>query len=322
MEGTSIIPFTLQKSILILGACGQIGTELTLALRDKYGNENIIASDIREGTDTSLSSGPFEILDATNYDALEDIVMHYEVEEVYLMAAMLSATAEKFPERAWSLNMNSLFNVLNLAKEKKIDKIFWPSSIAVFGTNTPKEKTPQHTLMEPSTVYGISKQTGERWCSYYHAKYGVDVRSVRFPGLISWKTQPGGGTTDYAIEIYVHAINKGSYTSFLNKGTKLPMMFMDDAIRAAIELMESDGSKLSIRSSYNLGAMSFAPEEIAKSIQAVLPSFTISYDPDFRQAIADSWPCSIDDSQARKDWGWKPEFDLKRTTTEMLENLS
>jgi nucleoside-diphosphate-sugar epimerase len=322
LEGTSIIPFTLQKSILIIGACGQIGTELTLALRDKYGNENVIASDIREGTDASLSSGPFEILDATNYDALEDIVMHYEIEEVYLMAAMLSATAEKFPERAWNLNMNSLFNVLNLAKEKKINKIFWPSSIAVFGTNTPKEKTPQHTLMEPSTVYGISKQTGERWCSYYHAKYGVDVRSVRFPGIISWKTQPGGGTTDYAVEIYVKAIEKGSYTSFLKKGTTLPMMFMDDAIRAAIELMESDGSKLSIRSSYNLGAMSFAPEEIAKSIQAVLPSFTTVYDPDFRQAIADSWPCSIDDSQARKDWGWKPEFDLKRTTAEMLKNLS
>ena len=321
MVGTSKIPIILQKSILILGACGQIGTELTLALRDRYGNENVIASDIREGADNSLSSGPFEILDATNYDALEDIVMHYEVEEVYLMAAMLSATAEKFPERAWSLNMNSLFNVLNLAKEKKIDKIFWPSSIAVFGTNTPKENTPQHTLMEPSTVYGISKQTGERWCSYYHAKYGVDVRSVRFPGLISWKTLPGGGTTDYAVEIYVKAIEKGSYTSFLKKGTKLPMMFMDDAIRAAIELMESDSAKLSIRSSYNLGGMSFAPEEIAKSILEVLPEFAISYDPDFRQAIADSWPCSIDDSQARKDWGWKPEFDLKRTTKEMLENL-
>ena len=311
----------MTKSILIIGACGQIGTELTLALREKYGDANVIASDIREGTDVLMKSGPFEILDATNYDALEDIVMHYEVEEVYLMAAMLSATAEKFPERAWTLNMNSLFNALNLAKDKKIDKLFWPSSIAVFGTNTPKEQTPQHTLMEPSTVYGISKQTGERWCAYYHSKYGVDVRSVRFPGLISWKTQPGGGTTDYAIEIYVKALEKGSYSCFLKKGTKLPMMFMDDAIRAAIELMESDGSKLSIRSSYNLGAMSFAPEEIAESIQAVIPTFTISYNPDFRQAIADSWPSSIDDSQARKDWGWSPEFDLTRTTAEMLENL-
>lgn len=311
----------MTKSILIIGACGQIGTELTLALREKYGDANVIASDIREGTDVLMKSGPFEILDATNYDALEDIVMHYEVEEVYLMAAMLSATAEKFPERAWTLNMNSLFNALNLAKDKKIDKLFWPSSIAVFGTNTPKEQTPQHTLMEPSTVYGISKQTGERWCAYYHSKYGVDVRSVRFPGLISWKTQPGGGTTDYAVEIYVKALEKGSYSCFLKKDTKLPMMFMDDAIRAAIELMESDGSKLSIRSSYNLGAMSFAPEEIAESIQAVIPTFTISYNPDFRQAIADSWPCSIDDSQARKDWGWSPEFDLTRTTAEMLENL-
>lgn len=311
----------MTKSILIIGACGQIGTELTLALREKYGDANVIASDIREGTEVLMKSGPFEILDATNYDALEDIVMHYEVEEVYLMAAMLSATAEKFPERAWTLNMNSLFNTLNLAKEKKIDKLFWPSSIAVFGSNTPKEQTPQHTLMEPSTVYGISKQTGERWCAYYHAKYGVDVRSVRFPGLISWKTQPGGGTTDYAVEIYVKALEKGSYSCFLKKGTKLPMMFMDDAIRAAIELMESDGAKLSIRSSYNLGAMSFAPEEIAESIQAVIPTFTISYNPDFRQAIADSWPSSIDDSQARKDWGWSPEFDLARTTAEMLENL-
>lgn len=268
-----------------------------------------------------MESGPFELIDATSYDAVEDVVMHYEVEEVYLMAAMLSATAEKFPERAWNLNMNSLFNVLNLAKEKKIDKLFWPSSIAVFGTNTPKYNTPQNTLMEPSTVYGISKQTGERWCSYYHAKYGVDVRSVRFPGLISWKTQPGGGTTDYAVEIYGQALKEGSYKCFLKEDTKLPMMFMDDAIRAAIELMESNDRNLTIRSSYNLAAMSFTPKEIAQSIREHLPNFSISYDPDFRQAIADSWPNSIDDSQARKDWGWKHHFDLKKTTTEMLKNL-
>ncbi|GGD48073.1 NAD-dependent epimerase/dehydratase family protein [Muriicola marianensis] len=311
----------MQKSILILGACGQIGTELTLELRKKFGNENVIASDIREGSESLMESGPFEILDATSYDAVEDTVMHYEVEEVYLMAAMLSATAEKFPERAWNLNMNSLFNVLNLAKEKKIDKIFWPSSIAVFGKNTPKENTPQHTLMEPSTVYGISKQTGERWCAYYHAKYGVDVRSVRFPGLISWKTQPGGGTTDYAVDIYIKALEEGKYTCFLKEDTTLPMMYMEDAIRASIELMESDGDKLSIRSSYNLGAMSFTPGEIARSIQAVVPGFKIDYEPDFRQAIADSWPGSIDDSQARKDWGWKPEFNLERTTEEMIREL-
>ncbi len=311
----------MQKSILILGACGQIGTELTLELRKKFGNEHVIASDIREGSESLMESGPFEILDATSYDAVEDTVMHYEVEEVYLMAAMLSATAEKFPERAWNLNMNSLFNVLNLAKEKKIDKIFWPSSIAVFGKNTPKENTPQHTLMEPSTVYGISKQTGERWCAYYYAKYGVDVRSVRFPGLISWKTQPGGGTTDYAVDIYIKALEEGRYTCFLKEDTMLPMMYMEDAIRASIELMESDGDKLSIRSSYNLGAMSFTPGEIARSISAVIPEFQIHYDPDFRQAIADSWPGSIDDSQARKDWGWKPEFNLERTTEEMIREL-
>ncbi|NNK20547.1 MAG: NAD-dependent epimerase/dehydratase family protein [Flavobacteriaceae bacterium] len=312
----------MQQSILILGACGQIGTELTLALRERYGNDNVIASDIREGSDSLMNSGPFEILDATSYDAVEEIVMHYEVSEVYLMAAMLSATAEKFPERAWNLNMNSLFNVLNLAKENKIDKIFWPSSIAVFGKNTPKENTPQHTLMEPSTVYGISKQTGERWCAYYNAKYGVDVRSVRYPGLISWKTQPGGGTTDYAVEIYLQALEKGTYNCFLKEDTALPMMFMDDAIRAAIELMECEGEKLSIRSSYNLGAMSFTPGEISGSIKNHLPEFSISYEPDFRQAIADSWPSSIDDSQARKDWGWQPEFDLEKTTAEMLKQLS
>ncbi len=311
----------MHKSILILGACGQIGTELTHALRAKYGNEQVVASDIREGNESLLSSGPFEIVDATSYDAIEEIVIHYDITEVYLMAAMLSATAEKFPERAWNLNMNSLFNVLNLAKEKKIEKIFWPSSIAVFGPNTPKENTPQHTLMEPTTVYGISKQTGERWCSYYHEKFGVDVRSVRFPGLISWKTQPGGGTTDYAIEIYVQAIKKGSYTCFLNQDTKLPMMYMDDAIRATIELMSSDAGNISIRSSYNLAAMSFSPKEITQSIQEHIPDFTCTYSPDFRQDIADSWPSSINDSKAQEDWGWKHKFNLSNTTKEMLGNL-
>lgn len=311
----------MAKSILILGACGQIGTELTMVLREKYGNDAVIASDIREGNESLVQSGPFELLDATNYEAIEDVVMHYEIEEVYLMAAMLSATAEKFPMRAWNLNMNSLFNVLNLAKEKKIDKIFWPSSIAIFGPNTPKNKTPQHTLMEPSTVYGISKQSGERWCEYYFNKFGVDVRSVRYPGLISWKTLPGGGTTDYAVEIYHKALEKETYNCFLSEGTKLPMMYMDDAIRATISLMEADTNKLTIRSSYNLGAMSFAPEEIAQSIKKRIPRFEIEYAPDFRQQIADSWPSSIDDSLAKKDWGWKPEFDLEKTTEEMLDNL-
>lgn len=311
----------MQKSILILGACGQIGTELTIALRKKYGNENVIASDIREGSDALMQSGPFELLDATSYDAIEDVVMHYEIEEVYLMAAMLSATAEKFPMRAWNLNMNSLFNVLNLAKEKKIGKIFWPSSIAVFGPNTPYENTPQFTLMDPTTVYGISKQSGERWCAYYHAKYEVDVRSVRYPGLISWKTLPGGGTTDYAVDIYLKALEDGQYSCFLKKGTKLPMMYMDDAIKATLLLMAADQEKLTVRSSYNLGAMSFAPEDIAAEIKNHIPDFQMSYAPDFRQAIADSWPSSIDDTQAQKDWGWQAEYDLERTTLEMLQHL-
>jgi len=311
----------MPKYILIIGACGQIGTELTLTLREKHGGEHVIASDIREGNVELMESGPFEILDATNYDALEEVIAYYDISEVYLMAAMLSATAEKFPMRAWNLNMNTLFNVLNLAKEKKIDKIFWPSSIAVFGPNTPKEDTPQNTIMEPSTVYGISKQSGERWCEYYFNKFNVDVRSIRYPGLISWKTMPGGGTTDYAIEIYHKALNEGSYTCFLEENTKLPMMFMDDAIRATLQIMEAPEKNIKERSAYNLAAMSFTPKEMAENIKAVLPKFKITYEPDFRQEIANSWPSSIDDSNAIKDWNWKAEFDLQKTTEVMLENL-
>jgi nucleoside-diphosphate-sugar epimerase len=311
----------MSKSILIIGACGQIGTELTFALREAHGNDSVIASDIREGSENLMSSGPFEILDATDYDALEEVVAYYEIDEVYLMAAMLSASAEKFPMRAWNLNMNSLFNVLDLGKEKKIEKIFWPSSIAVFGPNTPKKNTPQNTIMEPSTVYGISKQSGERWCSYYHNNFGVDVRSIRYPGLISWKTMPGGGTTDYAVEIYHRAVSESAYTCFLQPGTELPMMFMEDAIRATLELMESDIDRIKVRSSYNLAAMSFTPQEIAANIQKHVPEFKISYESDFRQAIADSWPSSIDDSEAKKDWGWQAEFDLEKTTEKMFEHL-
>ena len=311
----------MATKILIIGACGQIGTELTLALREKHGENNVIASDIREGNDDLMQSGPFEKLDATNYKAIEDIVMHYEVEEVYLMAAMLSATAEKFPMRGWNLNMDSLFNVLNLAKDKKIDKVFWPSSIAVFGPSTPKNDTPQTTVMEPTTVYGISKQTGERWCEYYHHKYDVDVRSIRYPGLISYKTQPGGGTTDYAVEIFHEALAKQAYTSFLSEETALPMMFMDDAIRATISLMEAPAETLSIRSSYNLGGISFTPKQLAESIEAEIPEFKIDYEPDFRQPIADSWPSSINDEQAQKDWGWQHEYDLEKMTKAMLTGL-
>lgn len=311
----------MSKYILIIGACGQIGTELTLTLREKHGGEHIIASDIREGNDELMQSGPFEILDATNYDALEEVIAYYDISEVYLMAAMLSATAEKFPMRAWNLNMNTLFNVLNLAKDKKIEKIFWPSSIAVFGPNTPKEDTPQNTIMEPSTVYGISKQSGERWCEYYFNKFNVDVRSIRYPGLISWKTMPGGGTTDYAVEIYHKALTEGSYNCFLEEDTKLPMMFMDDAIRATLQIMEAPEENIKERSAYNLAAMSFTPKEMAENIKAVLPKFKITYEPDFRQEIANSWPSSIDDTTAQNDWGWNAEFDLKKTTQVMLENL-
>ena len=311
----------MRKRILIIGACGQIGTELTLYLREKFGNHKVIASDIREGNKTLMESGPFEILDAMDYDAVEAIIIRHEITEVYLMAAMLSATAEKFPMKGWNLNMTSLFHVLNLAKERKIEKIFWPSSIAVFGPTTPKTNTPQRTVMEPSTVYGISKQTGERWCEYYATRYGVDVRSVRYPGLISYKTPPGGGTTDYAIDIYHKAVKHKKYICFLNAETSLPMMFMDDAIRATVDIMEAGSQKIKIRSSYNLAAMTFNPEELAESIQKHIPEFEIGYDPDFRQAIAQSWPQSIDDSEAKKDWGWESKITMDQMTEIMLKNL-
>lgn len=311
----------MEKRILIIGACGQIGTELTQHLRNHFGTDRVIASDIREGNRELTQSGPFEILDATDCDAIKRIVDTYQITDVYLMAAMLSATAEKNPLKAWELNMNSLFHVLNLAKDKKIQRVFWPSSIAVFGSTTPKENTPQQTVMEPETVYGISKQSGERWCEYYHHRYGVDVRSIRYPGLISYKTSPGGGTTDYAVEIYHEALKNGKYTCFLNEKTTLPMMFMDDAIRATFELMEAPAEKIKIRSSYNLAAFSFDPEEIAATIKKHIPGFTIDYRPDFRQAIADSWPDSIDDSRARQDWGWESKISLEKMTQIMLENL-
>ncbi|MCG2430100.1 NAD-dependent epimerase/dehydratase family protein [Aequorivita xiaoshiensis] len=311
----------MKKRILIIGACGQIGTELTMYLRQEFGSHKVIASDIREGEEELMNSGPFEILDATNYEAIQEVVIRYEISEVYLMAAMLSATAEKFPMRGWNLNMDSLFHVLNLAKDKKVEKIFWPSSIAVFGPTTPKNNTPQHTIMEPSTVYGISKQTGERWCEYYNKRYGVDVRSIRYPGLISYKTLPGGGTTDYAVDIYHKALKHKQYVSFLNAETTLPMMFMDDAIRATVSIMEADKEDIKIRSSYNLAGMSFDPEEVTESIKKHIPEFKISYEPDFRQDIADSWPQSIDDSEARKDWGWESKVSLDEMTEIMLTNL-
>jgi len=311
----------MKRRILIIGASGQIGTELTSFLRQQYGPDQVIASDIRKSAIIPEVDGPFEVLDATDKEALLALVIKHDIGHVYLMAAMLSATGELHPMKAWDLNMSTLFNVLNLAKDGYLDRIFWPSSIAVFGPTTPREQTPQHTIMEPSTVYGISKQTGERWCAYYFAKYGVDVRSLRYPGLISYKTPPGGGTTDYAIDIYHKALNEGTYSCFLSAQTTLPMMYMDDAIRATITLMEAPSDQVKIRSSYNLAGMSFDPVAIAASIQKHLPDFTMTYAPDFRQAIADSWPKSIDDSHAQNDWGWAAQFDLETTTKVMLASL-
>ncbi|MCL6218738.1 NAD-dependent epimerase/dehydratase family protein [Zunongwangia pacifica] len=306
---------------LIIGASGQIGTELTLKLREIHGNNNIIASDIREGSEELMASGPFEIANAMDYGQIAGLIEKHQIEEVYLMAAMLSATGEKAPMKAWALNMDSLFHVLNLAKDKKIKKVFWPSSIAVFGPSTPKENTPQTTIMEPTTVYGISKQTGERWCNYYHKKYGVDVRSIRYPGIISYKTLPGGGTTDYAVEIFHEAVKEGKYTSFLNASTSLPMMFMEDAIKATVEIMKAPFEAIKVRSSYNLAAMSFTPAILAEEIKKHIPAFQISYDPDFRQDIADSWPSKIDDSAAREDWGWSHDFDISALTEAMLSGV-
>ena len=312
----------MNTKILIIGACGQIGTELTQKLRSIYGTDNVIASDIRKLNVDVVNSGPFEVVNALDFNQIEHLVEKHHITDVYLMAALLSATAEKNPAFAWDLNMNSLFHVLNLAKAKKIKKIFWPSSIAVFGPTTPKENTPQYTIMEPSTVYGISKQSGERWCEYYHNIFDVDVRSIRYPGLISWSSPPGGGTTDYAVDIYHKALEGKTYECFLSSETKMPMMYMDDAIRATIAIMQAPEDKVKIRSSYNLAAISFTPAEIAVAIQKHIPEFTITYKPDFRQKIADSWPASIDDSSARNDWGWKHAFDLDLITTHMIKNLS
>ncbi|MFC0603308.1 NAD-dependent epimerase/dehydratase family protein [Winogradskyella pulchriflava] len=311
----------MSSKILIIGACGQIGTELTAKLREIHGVDNVIASDINTRKLDLVNSGPFEIIDAKNFNAIKDCCKNHNIDTVYLMAALLSATGEKYPMEAWDLNMNSLFHVLNLAKGGNIKKIFWPSSIAVFGPTTPRENTPQHTICEPTTVYGITKQVGERWCEYYNNKYGVDVRSIRYPGIISHKAMPGGGTTDYAVEIYHEAIKNGSYECFLSENTSLPMMFMEDAIKATINLMEAPSEQLTIRSAYNLSAISFTPKDIFESIKNHLPDFEITYNPDFRQAIADSWPSSIDDSVARKDWNWKESFNLEAMTTVMLKEL-
>jgi nucleoside-diphosphate-sugar epimerase len=311
----------MQGKTLIIGASGQIGIELTQALRNLKGNDMVIASDIRHSDAPEHQTGPYEILNVLDKEALERIVRESGVTEIYLLAALLSATSEKKPDIAWDLNMNGLFNVLDLAKSGLIHKIFWPSSIAVFGPTTPSRNTPQHTVMEPNTVYGISKLAGERWCEYYHEKYGVDVRSIRYPGLIGYKSEPGGGTTDYAVDIFYKAIDTGSYNCFLKADTMLPMMMMEDAIRATIMLMDAPADQVQIRSSYNLSGCSFTPAELAAAIQKEIPEFKISYSPDFRQQIADSWPGSIDDSAARDDWGWKARYDLASLASTMIREI-
>ncbi|MCK5401182.1 MAG: NAD-dependent epimerase/dehydratase family protein [Flavobacteriaceae bacterium] len=308
--------------ILVIGACGQIGSELTYKLRSVNGMDNVIAADIKESNIELVNSGPFEVLDAKNFNQIKRCVKAYNIDTVYLMAAMLSAKGEQFPKKAWDLNMTSLFNVLDLAKEKLINKVFWPSSIGAFGPTTPKNNTPQHAIMEPNTVYGITKQVGERWCEYYNKNYGVDVRSVRYPGIISWKTLPGGGTTDYAIDIFHKAITDKKYECYIAEDTELPMMFMEDAINATINLMNAANDSITIRSSYNLAAISFTPKQIAESIKLQIPEFSITYNPDFRQQIAASWPKSIDDSKARIDWNWSHDFDLEDITKEMLMQLN
>ena len=310
------------SKIIVIGSCGQIGTELVLTLRSLNGAQNVIAADLKEECPPILANGPYLKMDILDREAVRKYIIDEHVEEVYLLAALLSATAEKNPDFAWRLNMEGLFTILDLAKEGHVKKVFWPSSIAVFGPTTPADLTPQHTVMEPSTVYGISKQAGERWCEYYFNKFGVDVRSIRYPGLISYKSLPGGGTTDYAVDIFYKAKSQGDFTCFLKEDTALPMMFMDDAIRGTIELMRAPAEQIKIRSAYNLAGSSFTPAELATSIQKHLPDFTIDYAPDFRQAIADSWPNSIDDSYAQKDWGWQAQFDTDAMVKVMLENVN
>ena len=311
----------IRERILVIGASGQIGVELTLALRKLYGNNNVVASDLREENDLLKGTGPYVSLDVMNKEMLHVQVIRQNITQIYLLAAILSATGEKNPNLAWNLNMQSLLNVLDIAREEKIYKVFWPSSIAVFGPTSPKINCPQQTIIEPATVYGISKYAGEFWCNYFHNRYGLDVRSIRYPGLISYKSSPGGGTTDYAVEIFHDALEEKKYECFLQEDTYLPMMYMPDAIKATVELMEAPVSKISVRHSYNISGMSFSPKEIAAEIKKHIPDFEITYKPDYRQQIADSWPQSIDDSVARNDWDWQEDYDLEKMTKDMFDNL-
>ncbi|MCB9046990.1 MAG: NAD-dependent epimerase/dehydratase family protein [Chitinophagales bacterium] len=309
------------EKILIIGACGQIGVELTLALRSAYGASNVIATDIREEHALLAGTGPYEVLDAMDGQAITDTIKKHSITQVYLLAALLSATGEKAPKKAWDINMQSLLQILDIAVEQKLNKLYWPSSIAIFGSTTPKQQTAQKTIVEPETVYGISKYAGELWCQYYHKRWGLDVRSLRYPGLISWKSEPGGGTTDYAVDIFYEALKTGKYTCFLEEHTYLPMMYMDDAIRGTIELMEAPAEQVKNRLGYNFSSMSFSPKELAAVIKDIIPGFEISYSPDFRQQIANGWPQSIDDTEARNDWGWEHAYDIRRMSESMLHNL-
>ncbi len=310
-----------KDKILITGAGGQIGTSLTVQLRDIYGDDNVIASDIRVPQNEVSLHGPFEVLDVLNGERLFELAEKYDVTQIYHLAAILSAKGEDKPLFAWKLNMNGLLDVLEVARNRDLDKVYWPSSIAVFGKHSPKDEAPQYAIMDPNTVYGISKVAGESWCEYYHNKYGVDVRSLRYPGIIGYETLPGGGTTDYAVDIFHKALDGETYNCFLSENTYLPMLYMPDALRATLEIMHADSDSLTIRSGYNLAGMSFSPAEIAAEIKKHIPDFKISYEPDYRQKIADSWPKSIDDSEARRDWNWKPEYDLAKMTMDMLVNL-
>jgi len=312
--------YNKEDKILIIGAGGQIGIELAQELSLIYGTSNVVVADLKPIL--ALPNHSFENLDVLNKQALLDVVKKHSINQIYLLAALLSATGEQNPMFAWKLNMEGLFNVLDLAKEKHISKVYWPSSIAVFGPTTPRQNTPQYTVMEPTTIYGISKQAGERWCEWYFNKFGVDVRSLRYPGLIGWKSAPGGGTTDYAVHIFHEALKNKKYECFLKEDTALPMMHMEDAIRATIEIMHAPAENIKIRGSYNLAGISFTPAQVAAEIRKHIPEFQISYKSDFRQQIADSWPQSINDDRAKKDWNWSEKYSLSSLVSNMLENLA